>query len=143
MISEGKIGRVFVGRLQRGTDLLAELTRIAAENRVRCGRVEAIGAAIRARAGYYDQSDRKYGYLEWNEPMEILALTGNISEKAEAPGKPFVHAHVTLADEQGRAFGGHLVEGIVVFAAEFCIMEIVGPQPVRRPDEATGLALWG
>ena len=142
MSKEAKPGRIFVGRLAHGADLLAELTRLAAENGVRCGRVEAIGAVSRARVGYYDQAAKKYGHLEWNEPMEILALVGNVSEKADAPGKPFVHAHVTVADEQGRAFGGHLAEGTIVFAAEFRIEELSGVELVRRPDEATGLALW-
>ena len=142
MIRQGQPGHIFVGRLAHGADLLGELTRVAAEKGIRCGRVEAIGAVSRARVGYYDQAAKKYGYLEWDAPMEILALVGNISEKADAPGEPFVHAHVTLADEKGMAVGGHLAEGTVVFATEFRIEELSGVSLVRRPDEATGLALW-
>jgi len=142
MIAQGKPGRAFVGRLAHGSDLLAELTRLAAEHGIRGGRVEAIGAVQRARVGYYDQAARQYRYREFNEPLELLALVGNVSAKAEAPQAPFVHAHVTLADEAGRAFGGHLAEGTVVFAAEFCMVELPGIELVRRPDQATGLALW-
>jgi len=140
MIVESKPGRVLVGRLPHGSDLLAELTRVAAENGVLVGRVEAIGAVSRARFGYYDQTGRKYVYLEREEPLEILALVGNVSLK---DGGVFVHAHVTLADEAGQAFGGHLAEGTVVFAAEFRIEELVGVELRRVPDKTTGLALWG
>jgi len=142
MIAQGKPGRAFVGRLAHGADLLAELTRIAAEKGVRAGRVEVIGAVQRARVGFYDQQAKKYGYHEFKEPMEILALLGNVSAKAEAPEQPFVHAHVTLSDGAGRAWGGHLAEGTIVFAAEYCLVEMAGIELLRRPDATTGLALW-
>ncbi|MCX7804960.1 MAG: DNA-binding protein [Planctomycetota bacterium] len=138
----GRTGRVVVGRLARGEDLLEGLARVAAENGIRNGWVEAIGAVSRARFGYYDQSAKKYGYIERNEPLELLALTGNVSEKADAPGRPFIHAHVTLADERGNAFGGHLAEGTMVFAAEFRISEITDVTLSRNPDSETGLSLW-
>ena len=142
MIAQGKPGRAFVGRLPHGADLLAELTRIAAEQGVRAGRVEVIGAVQRARVGFYDQRAKKYGYREFKEPMEVLALVGNVSAKADSPEQPFVHAHVTLADEKGRACGGHLAEGTVIFAAEFRLEELKGVELLRKPDETTGLALW-
>ncbi len=31
-------------------------------------------------------------------------------------GEIFVHAHITLADRKGRAYGGHLMPGTMVFA---------------------------
>ena len=72
--------------------------------------------------------------------MEILSLIGNISLKDD---KPFVHAHITLADQEGRAWGGHLAEGTKVFAGEFVIQEYLTEKPlVRHLDEETGLFLW-
>ena len=143
MIAEVKPGRVFIGRLAHGADLLGELARFAKEHGIRVARVEAIGAVKSARTGFYDQAAKKYSFHEFAKPLEILALLGNVSVKAEAPGEPFVHAHVTLADDQGRAFGGHLAEGTIVFAGEFTMVELGGAELVRRPDEVTGLALWG
>jgi predicted DNA-binding protein with PD1-like motif len=140
MMVQGKTGRILVGRLAHGSDLLEELTRVAAENVVLAGRVEVIGAVSRARFGYYDQTKREYVYFEREEPLEILALVGNVSLKDRGC---FVHAHVTLADEEGRAFGGHLAEGTTVFAAEFRIEELAGVELHRVPDKTTGLALWG
>ena len=140
MIVESRNGRVFVGRLPHGADVLGELTRIAAENDVSVGRVEVIGAVKRARVGYYDQEKKLYGFRDFDEPLEILAVAGNVSLK---DGAPFVHAHITLSDEAGRAFGGHLAEGTVVFAAEFRLEELPGAALNRVPDETTGLALWG
>ena len=54
-----------------------------------------------------------------------------------------VHAHVTLGDKDGQAFGGHLAEGTLVFACEFAILEHQSATSlVRQIDGPTGLFLW-
>lgn len=133
-------GKVYIGRLKHGADLLAELTKICKEKNIFHGEVKAIGALKKARYGYYDQTTRKYEYLEFDEPSEILALVGNVSI---LKGKPMVHCHITIADERGNALGGHLAEGCEIFACEFTITEYITEIPLQRgPDEETGLMLW-
>ncbi len=132
--------RKIMGRLAKGDDLLQALTAICQELSLTLGEVKAIGAVSRARIGYYHQNSRNYEWLDLDRPLEILALEGNISLK---DGKPFVHAHLTLADGAGKAFGGHLAEGTTVFAAEFVIQELKSEQSLNRQmDEETGLFLW-
>ena len=54
-----------------------------------------------------------------------------------------VHAHVTLADKEGRAYGGHLAEGTLIFACEYAVNEYLAEQALaRQNDAATGLMLW-
>jgi predicted DNA-binding protein with PD1-like motif len=133
-------GRKIIGRLAKGEDLLAALEKVAREHGIHLGEVQAIGAVSQARVGYYKQVERTYYFLDLDRPLEILCLTGNISVK---DGKPMVHAHVTLSDGDGRAFGGHLAEGTLVFACEFAIQEYQSATAlVRRMDEPTGLFLW-
>jgi predicted DNA-binding protein with PD1-like motif len=133
-------GRKVIGRLAKGDDLLAALEGLAREHNITLGEVRAIGAVSQARVGFYNQRERKYYYLDLAQPLEILSLTGNISIK---DGKPMVHAHITLSDHQGRAFGGHLAEGTLAFACEFAIQEQVSDITlVRQMDEPTGLFLW-
>ena len=133
-------GRRIMGRLAKGDDLLTALEKYCQANGISLGEIRAIGAVSKARVGYYNQAEQKYLFLELNKPLEILSLVGNISIKDE---KPMVHAHVTLGDQQGYAFGGHLAEGTVVFACEFAIQECQSAEPfVRQMDEATGLFLW-
>jgi predicted DNA-binding protein with PD1-like motif len=133
-------GRKVIGRLAKGDDLLAALDGLAREHNITLGEVRAIGAVSQARVGFYNQTERKYYYLDLAQPLEILSLTGNISIK---DGKPMVHAHITLSDHQGRAFGGHLAEGTLAFACEFAIQEQVSDITlVRQMDEPTGLFLW-
>lgn len=137
---EVQLKRRWMGRLDYDADLLMQLTQFCIDHAITLGRVEAIGAVKKARIGYYDQQDRSYSYMDLERPLEILALKGNISLKDD---QPFVHAHITLSDEHGSAFGGHLAEGTVVFAGEFILDQYTGPSLTRTPDTSTGLSLWG
>ena len=130
---------IVMGKLSCGCDLLEALTNVCAERDVKLGRIEAIGAVQKARIGYYNQATRAYQFSTFDNPLEITNLVGNISLK---DGKPFVHAHVTLADEAGKSYGGHLAPGTVVFACEFILEAFDGPTFNRCPDEETGLPLW-
>ena len=137
--NEIKPGKTFIGKLKFGGDLLGELTCVCEQNNIRLGRVEALGAVQKARIAFYDQQARKYNFLEINKPLEITKLIGNVSLR---DGKPMVHAHITLSDSQGNAFGGHLSDGTIVFTCEFIINSYDGPDHVREYDAQTGLPLW-
>ncbi len=134
-----KSKEIVVGRLGYGVDLLEELTKIAAARGIRLARIDAIGAVQKARVGFYNQQRREYQYHSFGRPMEITKLIGNISLKDD---NPFVHAHITLADEAGKCYGGHLAAGTIVFACEFILEVFDGPAFNRCPDEETGLSLW-
>ena len=134
-----KRGELFMGRLSHGADLLEELTEICRRHHIRIGRIEAIGAVKKACIGFYNQQTRAYEYLAFEKEMEITKLSGNVSLK---DGQVFVHAHVTLADSSGRAYGGHLAPGTIVFACECIIEAFDGPAFERVLDQETGLALW-
>jgi predicted DNA-binding protein with PD1-like motif len=131
--------KVFMGKISYGADLLEELTEVCRRENVHLGRIEALGAVQRARLGFYNQQMCAYQFVELNQPLEITMLVGNVSVKDR---KPMVHAHVTLADETGKAFGGHLAPGTIVFACEFILQAYEGPAFERGHDEQTGLPLW-
>jgi len=139
VVRETGRGRCLVGRVAHGADLLEELTALCRQKRIRLGRVEAVGAVSSARVYVYDQAAREYRLLAFDRPMEIAALAGNVSLKE---GEPMVHAHVVLADADGRAWGGHLAPGTVVFACEYVVQEFTGAALEREHDAGTGLSLW-
>jgi hypothetical protein len=132
-------GRILVGRLERGSDLVAELERICAERDVRAAWVSVIGAVSHAAYAYYEQEDLRYLELSSDTHHEITGFVGNISIRDDVP---FLHAHATFADASGSCVGGHLLRGITVFVAEFTIRELTGVELVRAYDEEFGLALW-
>jgi len=132
-------GSLFMGKLGHGTDLLEEITQVCREYDIKLGRVEALGAVQKARVGYYDQQKQEYQYVTLDHHLEITHLVGNISLK---DGEIMVHAHITLADDSGKAFGGHLATGTVVFAGEFILQALEGERFERELDSETGLPLW-
>ncbi len=139
MITEMQPGRWYMGRCAHGSDLLDELTAYCEQKNITCGKIEVIGAVQKARFGYYDQQNRQYHYTETPRHMEILSCIGNISLNE---GKPMVHAHITFADEEGKAFGGHMAQGTIVFAAEYIIQAFDNTTLIRENDDTTGLRLW-
>lgn len=130
---------MFMGKLPHQSDLIEALTATACSNGIRAGAVQVIGALQRANIGFYDQWSKVYRKIHFDRPLEIASGMGNISLR---DGNPFVHLHLTLSDEEGKAFGGHALEGCIVFAAEFVLVPLTGADPVRTFDETTGLFLW-
>ena len=139
MVNSYKIKNLFMGKLPHGGDLLAELEKICSDKKIKTGILTAIGAVKNATVGFYNQSEKKYLKHQFDKPLEILSLNGNISIKDD---KTMVHAHIVLSDSEGNSFGGHLMPGTTIFACEFWIFEIEGELLIRGFDEVTGLPLW-
>ena len=138
-IREVNAVKMFMGKLAHGADLLEEITEICIEQNICLGRIEALGAVQNARLGYYNQQDHVYHFFDLDQTLEITNLIGNISIK---DGVPIVHAHVTLSDKDGHAYGGHLAPGTIVFACEVVVQALDGPSFERGLDQKTGLPLW-
>jgi uncharacterized protein len=132
-------GRAIVARLTHGTDLLDQIVTLGELHGVETAALQGLGALSRARLAYYDQESKIYHEFDLRGPFEITALTGNLSRR---DGAPAAHVHLTLADDQGRAFGGHAAPGCVVFACELVVNELRGPSLERAYDAETGLPLW-
>ena len=136
-----KEGRIFIGRLGFKSDVLLSLTEICKKENIKLGVFSVIGAVTSVNLGYYNQNEKRYiDCINLNKKLEISSCMGNISLNNEL--EIFVHAHITLSDHQGKCYGGHLMPGSSIFAAEYYIKEIVGAEYVRKYDAETGLSLW-
>ena len=78
----------------------------------------------------------KYGYgdpLQLDGPIELLSASGIICH--DDSGATNLHVHVDLADQNGRAYGGHLVEGTrVLLTTDAVVAEIEGVDMRRKMD---------
>lgn len=128
----------WVGRFDKDADLLEEIQKFAEEKAIESGIFSIIGAVQNVKFGFYDQVEKKYRDMFLEEEAEILHCTGNLSIK---DGKPFAHAHITLSDKQGQAFGGHL-SSAKIFVAEFYIKKFLN-KVERKFDAETNLELLG
>ena len=129
-------GRVVVIKPDYGEDLIEAVEKAAEKLNVTAGIFWAIGAVRKAAVSYYDQREKEYVRHRIDKPLEILSCVGNVSE---LEGRRVVHAHVALADRDGKAYGGHLERGTEVFSGEIFLIETRGPPLTRGYDETTGL----
>lgn len=139
MFERYSAGRLFLGRLEYGADLLDELYRLCEDHTIRIGTFWVIGAVKKSCIGFYHQDEKRYQQITLANPAEIVCCLGNISFKDE---RCFIHAHISLSDGEGKVWGGHLMPGTIIFAAEFQVQELQGRILHRRDDAVTGLTLW-
>jgi len=135
---QGRAGRIIVANLQRGSDLLASLEKLAAESGVVGGVFTAIGAVGKAAFTFYDQANHEYVNINKNEELEIVSCSGNFGI---LDGSPRIHCHVVFSDREGKAFGGHLMRGTEVFVGEVHLVEVDGVRLERKVDPVTGIAM--
>lgn len=129
--------REFVARLEHGGDWRAQIESFAAEEDLSSAFFVGLGAVQDAEILYYDQSDQEYYPEEFDEPLEMAACIGNVSE---LDGEPFAHTHAVLSRPSGQAVAGHL-NTATVFAGELDLR--VFEEPLERErEEITDLDLW-
>jgi predicted DNA-binding protein with PD1-like motif len=105
---------IFV-RLDPGEELHSALQRLVSElGLVAAAVTSGIGRMRITCMGYLDD-DQTYHTSDYEEPMELLSLQGNISY---LDGAPFTHLHGVFSMDSGRVVGGHLFSTEVHVTAE-------------------------
>ena len=118
-----KVVRTVVARLDAGEDLLLSLTKLAEGNNIKAGWFNIIGGLKKIVYGLYEDGKYKNITKEARHCFELLPTAGNVSIKE---GKVLIHAHINATDEEdGTAYGGHLMEGTLVYPfAEVVLYEV-------------------
>ncbi len=132
-----KIENKIVFRLEMGEGLMESTQRIATAENVKLASINGIGACSKIEMGYIDLSIKEYVFKTFKGNLEILQATGNITLK---DGEPFPHIHISVANEDCKAFGGHLNEAIISATFEG-VMQIMDHEINREFNEDLGLAL--
>jgi predicted DNA-binding protein with PD1-like motif len=133
-----KLGSGFVLRLEQGDDILKTLREFANAQRLHASFFEGIGSLYKAVLGHYDFKDTKtYKYETFDEDLEILTLSGNVSTMNQ---KALPHAHVTLGRRDFSVIGGHLEEGSLANMVEVNMTKLPG-KLLKDKDENVGLNL--
>ena len=148
-IGSGSLGRIIAFHMDPDLDVLKSIQAVAAAQGLRSGIIlSAAGslkrAVLRNVRGFPERfpiTDANRVYVAKGEPIELLSLTGNIAAKAD--GSVIVHGHLVISSglEDGRAYGGHLVEGSIVFTTmEIVLAETSGLALTRGTDPITQAA---
>jgi predicted DNA-binding protein with PD1-like motif len=121
-IGKGRIDRIVMGKLRMDIDLLGGIHELAKKEKVQTGIIlSAVGALKKATFRNLKVlppdlkvEKRHRLYLELEQPMEIVSLTGWIATRED--GEAEVHAHFsasTVIQDRVTTLGGHLTPGII------------------------------
>jgi predicted DNA-binding protein with PD1-like motif len=93
-----------------GDEIMSGLYEFANKYEVKSAHFTALGDVKTAKVGWFDQTKKMFKVNHIDEQCEITGMIGDI---ALYNGKPVVHAHISLAAQDGTVRGGHLLEGFV------------------------------
>ena len=140
--SEGKIGRVFVIRLEDGDAIPACIEKFAAEKKIQAGQVILTGGigggqvVVGPRSS--DEMPPDPMLLPVDGAHEVVGV-GLIAP--DEKGKPTLHMHASLG-RAGRTLTGCVRPGVKTWlVGEVIILEIVGTDAARLPDKKTSFEL--
>ncbi|MDP7265137.1 MAG: DNA-binding protein [Candidatus Thermoplasmatota archaeon] len=134
MQSKEKNGMIFI-RLFPDENIYDQLRIACQQHNVKAAvMISGIGQLKRAKLGFFREKD-DYMPEEFNSPLELLSLAGNIIQQ---DGEYLFHFHAVLGDSKKRAIGGHLIDGTVEITNEIVLMKS-DIALERRPEERTGL----
>ncbi|MBQ9827664.1 MAG: DNA-binding protein [Lachnospiraceae bacterium] len=134
-----RFGDTYVVRLQKGEEIASSLAELCRNEGIKLAAVEGIGAADHLVIGLYDVGTRVYHKTEFNGPMEITSLLGNVSRK---DGEVYLHLHINVCDTEMNVIGGHMNECRIGATGEIFIREIPGEVERLLDEEETGLNLY-
>ena len=134
----GKFGDTYMLRIDCGEEILQSLLRMCEREAIRLAQVNAIGAVDHAVIGVYDLQEKRYHQEETDGFMEITSLSGSVTEMND---QPYIHLHVTLADQNHVLHGGHAIELRVGATCEMFVRVLDG-RAGREKDEKLGINLW-
>jgi predicted DNA-binding protein with PD1-like motif len=132
--------RIVMGKLNTGIDLLEGIQELAKKEKIRTGVIlSGIGALKKAtfRNLKILPPDLKVEkqhrlYLELEQPMEIVSLTGWMATKDG--GDLEVHAHFsasTVMEDKVVTLGGHLIPGVITSVKVVVVIGVIEETNIR------------
>jgi predicted DNA-binding protein with PD1-like motif len=130
--------RTYLIRLSRGEDVHEKIKTFCKEQGITNALVSALGSLENPTLAHYRMDNKKYSEKKLEGIFELTNLTGNIGILDD---DLILHFHVTIANEEMQAFGGHLVQGNASATLELTLT--VYPTTFeKKMDEEVGLKLW-
>lgn len=94
-----------------GEEFLEGMSQVARDESIDVAGFTAIGGFSETVLGFYNEEKKSFDPIPFEaDQVEVLSLMGEITREN---GEPHVHGHVVVGLRDGRAFGGHLLKGVV------------------------------
>ncbi|HEY6736100.1 MAG TPA: PPC domain-containing DNA-binding protein [Candidatus Saccharimonadia bacterium] len=121
-----------------GDDIIGELTAYCKEQAIANAQITGLGSVENPTLAHYTMATHQFAQKELDGTFEITALSGNIGLINDQPAP---HLHVSLADADMHAFGGHLMAGVCGATLEV-IVTAYPSQFTKSYNEQIGLNVW-
>ena len=124
-------------RLNKGEEVIEQITAIAKKENIKLASIEAIGATDEFVIGVYSVTEKKYYSKSFKGEYEITSLLGNISLKE---GETYIHLHINCSSRDYVCVGGHLNKCIISATLEG-VIKLADLENKRVLDKNTGINL--
>ena len=139
-VGRGHMAWIVMGKLKMDVDLLEGIQELAKKEGVRTGVILSAAGALRKAIFRNlkilppDLKIEKHHrlYLELEQPMEIVSLTGWMATKED--GELEVHAHFsasTVMEDKVVTLGGHLIPGVITSVKVVVVIGVIEDTNIR------------
>ena len=132
-----KTEKGYIIRIFRGEKVIETLTKFCERENIKGAYFHGLGAVEESEFGYYDLSKKEYFFKKYEEMMEVVSMTGNVSL---LEGKTTLHVHAVFSDTENNTLGGHIKEATVGVTIEVHLTDY-GESLERKFDPEIGLNL--
>ena len=140
--TEGKLGRVFVIRLEDGDAIPACIESFAEEKKIAVGQVILVGGIGEGQVVVGPRRSDEMPPEPMLLPVDgVHEVVGAGTIAPDRKGKPTLHIHAALG-RSGQTTTGCLRPGVTTWlVGEVIVLEILGTNVVRMPDEKASFEL--
>lgn len=133
-----KFNNKIVARIDKGEEILEKIKEIALNENIKLANINALGAVGEFTVGVFKAKEKKYYSNSFEGDFEIVSLTGTINTMND---KFYSHLHMSVGNDKGEVFGGHLNKAIVSATCEM-VINIIDGTVDRYFNEDIGLNLF-
>lgn len=115
-----RLPKGYIIRLDQGEDLYQSLEVFVDMHRIQSGHISGIGMIRELELGYFDVEQAEYERQSYQENMEVLSLSGTITEFND---RPFYHIHGVFGRKDFSTVGGHVMKAICDMTMEIFVLD--------------------
>ena len=128
----------YVVRMEKGEEVLEQLTCLCKKENIECGEITGLGASNKVEIGLFNTKTKEYKTTVKEGMFEVTSLIGNISRKE---GEVYLHCHINFSDASLMTYGGHLVKCYISATGEIIVTKLEG-KVERKMSPTIGLNLF-
>ena len=116
-----KFNKQYVIRIDKGEEICAKLKEGRPKRKYQTCILNRNRGSRQSNSWCFDTKEKVFKGHTWEGDLEIVSIGGNINTMN---GETYTHFHISVADEAGNVYGGHLTEAVISGTGELVLTEI-------------------